>query len=187
MTAVGGSRSLATCSNPGRTSRPLPFERSRPAGVPDADDTSGVLLALHHLDPHSSPVRAVAVSGLNWLLGLQNRDGGVPTFCRGWSNLPFDHSCPDITAHTLAAWSAWQSRMPPELQQRIQSASHRALRYLCRAQPPDGTWLPLWFGSQHSPDDANPLYGTTRVLLALQQLPPSLQLQAQLPITHALA
>lgn len=146
-----------------------------------------MLLALHHLDPHSSPVRAVAVSGLNWLLGLQNRDGGVPTFCRGWSNLPFDHSCPDITAHTLAAWSAWQSRMPPELQQRLQSASHRALRYLCRAQPPDGTWLPLWFGSQHSPDHANPLYGTTRVLLALQQLPPSLQLQAQLPITHALA
>jgi squalene-hopene/tetraprenyl-beta-curcumene cyclase len=158
-----------------------------PGGVPDADDTAGVLLALHYLDAHSSPVRAAAISGLNWLLRLQNRDGGVPTFCRGWSNLPFDRSCPDITAHALAAWSAWQSRMSPELLQRIQAASHRALRYLCRAQHPDGTWLPLWFGSQHSPNHANPLYGTARVLLALQQLPPPLRLEARLPITRALA
>jgi len=27
-----------------------------------------------------------------WLLGLQNSDGGVPTFCRGWGKLPFDRS-----------------------------------------------------------------------------------------------
>src|SRR5262249_16997926 len=30
--------------------------------------------------------------GLWWLLRLQNRDGGWPTFCRGWGALPFDRS-----------------------------------------------------------------------------------------------
>jgi len=158
-----------------------------PGGVPDADDTSGVLIALRHLGPHSASARAAAVSGVNWLLGLQNRDGGVPTFCRGWLNLPFDRSCPDITAHALAAWGAWHSQMPPELQHRIQAASRRAVRYLCRAQHPDGTWLPLWFGSQHSPNHSNPLYGTARVLLALGQLSPALRLQTELPFTRGVA
>jgi squalene-hopene/tetraprenyl-beta-curcumene cyclase len=73
-----------------------------PGSVPDADDTSGVLVALHGLmgerrDDALVPVRR----GLQWLLSLQNRDGGLPTFCRGWGTLPFDRSCPDITAHAL--------------------------------------------------------------------------------------
>jgi squalene-hopene/tetraprenyl-beta-curcumene cyclase len=37
-------------------------------------------------------------------------------------------------------------------------------------QRPDGSWLPLWFGNQHRPDDENPLYGTARVLLAYRDL-----------------
>src|SRR5262249_12413285 len=39
-----------------------------------------------------------------------------------------------------------------------------SLEYLARAQRPDGSWLPLWFGNQHAPDDENPTYGTARVL-----------------------
>ena len=42
--------------------------------------------------------------GLKWLLGLQNSDGGIPTFCRGWGTLPFDRSSPDLTAHAIRAW-----------------------------------------------------------------------------------
>ena len=100
--------------------------------VPDADDTAGALLALHHLvvaghraaraahvrhgrrlsshndgqclDRH---VADAAARGLDWLMGLQNRDGGIPTFCRGWGKLPFDRSSNDLTAHALAAMDAW--------------------------------------------------------------------------------
>src|SRR5206468_7902953 len=35
---------------------------------------------------------------------------------------------------------------------------------------PDGSWLPLWFGNQHAPDDINPVYGTSRVLAAYRDL-----------------
>src|SRR6185295_6042668 len=39
-----------------------------------------------------------------------------------------------------------------------------------RLQRPDGSWLPLWFGNQHAPDDENPTYGTARVLAAYRDL-----------------
>ncbi|MEZ6048428.1 MAG: hypothetical protein R3C11_23220 [Planctomycetaceae bacterium] len=45
---------------------------------------------------------------MNWLLDLQNRDGGWPTFCRGWGALPFDRSAPDLTAHALRALHQYQ-------------------------------------------------------------------------------
>jgi squalene-hopene/tetraprenyl-beta-curcumene cyclase len=44
------------------------------------------------------------------------------------------------------------------------------LQYLARTQRPDGSWLPLWFGNQHAPDDENPTYGTARVLAAYRDL-----------------
>src|SRR5262249_31082914 len=46
----------------------------------------------------------------------------------------------------------------------------KALAFLARAQRPDGSWLPLWFGNQHAPDDENPTYGTARVLAAYRDL-----------------
>ena len=42
-------------------------------------------------------------NAVEWLLNIQNRDGGFPTFCRGWGTLPFDRSSADITAHCLRA------------------------------------------------------------------------------------
>ncbi len=140
-------------------------------GVPDADDTAGALLALLTLDAASPNVRAAAARGIQWLLDLQNRDGGIATFCRGWSNLPFDRSCPDITAHALAAWAAWLPHLEPRLQAEVRPAIARALDYLLYSQRTDGTWIPLWFGNQHAPRTENPLYGTARVLLALAKLP----------------
>jgi len=38
------------------------------------------------------------------------------------------------------------------------------LAYPPRTQRPDGSWLPLWFGNQHAPDDENPTLCTARVL-----------------------
>jgi squalene-hopene/tetraprenyl-beta-curcumene cyclase len=142
-----------------------------PGGVPDADDTAGALLALEQLTPTDSAAApdalAAASHGVEWLLSLQNRDGGIPTFCRGWGTLPFDRSAPELTGHALRAWAAWARRFPPALQHRIEAARARAVRFLRRAQRPDGSWVPLWFGNERAPGEENPVYGTAQVLMAL--------------------
>ena len=138
-----------------------------PGGVPDADDTPGALLALRDLDPDDETRRAAA-RGVRWLLDLQNRDGGIPTFCRGWGALPFDRSGTDLTAHAVRAWLAWRRDLSPPLQSRVDRALDRAIDYLADAQRADGAFVPLWFGNQHVSGEENPTYGTSRVLLALR-------------------
>ena len=141
-----------------------------PGGVPDADDTAGALLALLRLGALTAEVAQAGRAGLRWLLGLQNRDGGIPTFCRGWGALPFDRSSPDLTAHALRAWSAWLPHLAPGERPPLERALGRALRYLGRTQRQDGAWVPLWFGNEHAGNDENPLYGTAQVLIALHEL-----------------
>jgi squalene-hopene/tetraprenyl-beta-curcumene cyclase len=141
-----------------------------PGGVPDADDTPGALLALLHLGTVDAQTRAAGLAGVLWLLHLQNRDGGIPTFCRGWGALPFDRSSPDLTAHTLRAWSAWWPQLDDPLKKRTRRAINRALNFLAKHQRADGSWLPLWFGNEHAPDDENPTYGTAKVVIALRDL-----------------
>jgi squalene-hopene/tetraprenyl-beta-curcumene cyclase len=163
------------------------------------------------------PERRSAWSGLReaqqnavcWLLDLQNRDGGFPTFCRGWGTLPFDRSSPDITAHCLRAiagwlagprkfdidvWKDWAGQnlkylvakhadlidsgdivaeeIGPEglPQHRAAIGLDQGLLFLRKRQRPDGSWLPLWFGNQYGHDDGNPVYGTSRVLMAYRDL-----------------
>jgi len=124
-------------------------------------------------------VNDAAESGIRWLINLQNRDGGFPTFCRGWGTLPFDRSSPDITAHCLRA--IWSQIGPhpasgtieeyyagDELHYRGYLALTRGFNFLQRVQRSNGSWLPLWFGNQYLPDDENPVYGTSRVLRALR-------------------
>jgi squalene-hopene/tetraprenyl-beta-curcumene cyclase len=141
-----------------------------PGGVPDADDTSSALIALKTLsasDPslrHSSFIIRHCLPGITWLLDLQNRDGGIPTFCRGWGTLPFDRSTPEITAHSLLAWWTWHDELLPALQIRIAQATQRALSYLKASQTPEHAWIPLWFGNEHTPDENNPVYGTAQVI-----------------------
>jgi len=137
-----------------------------PGGVPDADDTAGALLALRVLGDPDGASRRAALAGARWLRSLQNRDGGIPTFCRGWGQLPFDRSACDLTAHALRAWSAWHTALTTDEARRFDRASRRALGYLVRTQRGDGAWVPLWFGNQHEPAKQNPLYGTSRVLRA---------------------
>ena len=137
-----------------------------PGGVPDADDTAGAVLALAAL-PHDPDATRAAKAGVEWLLRLQNSDGGIPTFCRGWGALPFDRSGADLTAHALRAWHAWVDRIQPDLQLRVLRAMDRAVGYLRARQRSDGAFLPLWFGREDAHDEANPTYGTARVLSAL--------------------
>ena len=138
-----------------------------PGAVPDADDTPGALLALDLIADGDPRLPAAAAAAITWLLDLQNRDGGMPTFCKGWGALPFDQSAADITSHCLAAMQHWRARVPPEVQRRIDRAIPRLIRYLQRSQRPDGCWVPLWFGNEHAPGDQNPTYGTSRCLAAL--------------------
>ena len=156
-----------------------------PGGVPDADDTSSALIALKAMlsdapqrsqssaentqkqtlrTSASSAVNSSIIPAIRWLLDLQNRDGGIPTFCCGWGALPFDRSTPEITAHALLAWWTWIDELPDELQKRVVAATERALAYLEKNQAADGSWLPLWFGNEHTPDEMNPVYGTAQVL-----------------------
>lgn len=144
-----------------------------PGGVPDADDTSGAILALFTLGENASGAwTGAAEAGALWLQGLQNKDGGIPTFCRGWGKLPFDRSCPDITAHALRAWDAclerWLGVEREETVVRLRISSARAREYLVNSQRKDGTWVPLWFGNQSDARMENPLYGTSRVLRACE-------------------
>lgn len=160
-----------------------------PGSVPDADDTAGALLALSHFLSVEDPLGRI-IEGVGWLLNLQNADGGWPTFCRGWGALPFDRSGADLTAHAVRALSKWANnltatRSPFSFQtladgrvvssvsfsyKDISDSISRGFAYLARTQRPDGSWLPLWFGNQHMPDDENPTYGTARVLAAYRDL-----------------
>jgi squalene-hopene/tetraprenyl-beta-curcumene cyclase len=141
-----------------------------PGGLPDADDTPGALLALLALGAVEPATCAAGLAGVRWLLDLQNRDGGIPTFCRGWGALPFDRSAPDLTAHTLRAWSAWLPQLEGRLKARTLRGLDRGLAFLARTQRADGSWLPLWFGNEDAPDDENPLHGTAHVVIALREL-----------------
>ncbi|HCE42251.1 MAG TPA: squalene--hopene cyclase [Lentisphaeria bacterium] len=139
-----------------------------PGGVPDADDTSGALIALKLLNKSSSWQSVSA--GIDWLIDLQNSDGGMPTFCRGWGRLPFDRSCPEITAHMLEAFSCWRNEMDDARRESVDASMARGLGYLRKSQKDDGSWMPLWFGNQSAKDHGNPTYGTSRVLIGLSAL-----------------
>lgn len=134
-------------------------------GVPDCDDTSSAILALGHLLGHPSPSPGELELARQWLCQLQNRDGGFPTFCRGWGKLPFDRSGPDLTAHALRALRLWHST-GESVHSQLEQVIDRAWSYLCRCQQADGSWRPLWFGNENAPDETNPVYGTCRVLAA---------------------
>ena len=147
--------------------------------VPDCDDTPAALLAIDAIRRSDNfsvidfpQLNTAAMAGVSWMLGLQNRDHGWPTFCRGWGTLPFDRSGADLTANVLRALKVWEQEIlapngpfhgkPEGLQQLIENA----FAYLRGKQNGDGSWFPLWFGNQDRSDEENPVYGTAKVLLA---------------------
>ena len=145
-----------------------------PGGVPDADDSAGALIALRNLDLVDDEVLKAASMGVNWLIGLQNRDGGIPTFCKGWKDMPFDRSAPDLTAHAVAAISKWIDVIDARSAKRCRNSIERAIIYLGNSQRADGSWVPLWFGNEAAGYKQNPAYGTARVMIGLLLLPDKL-------------
>ena len=126
--------------------------------APDGDDTSAALVALHTLlrGKYCDEVRG----GVEWLMSLQNNDGGMPTFCKGWGKLPFDRSSADISAHALLAMELWMTSLPEDLQRRCRKSISRLIAWMERHQAADGSWIPLWFGDQDAENELSPVYGT---------------------------
>ena len=159
-----------------------PFTGAEPGGwgwtelsgaVPDADDTPAAILALHSIresvsEDHISQIDVAINAGIKWLALLQNRDGGWPTFCRGWGKLPFDRSSTDLTAHAARAIGATEDNALTRTGSIDQRWQRRAKKFLEKNQAENGSWCPLWFGNQDREDEDNPVYGTARVLLSAE-------------------
>ncbi len=153
-----------------------PFTAAAPGGwgwsdlsgsVPDGDDTSGALVALYH---QTEGICCSEVeNGLKWLMWLQNNDGGMPTFCKGWGKLPFDRSSPDITAHAILAMGLWLPKLQGKMHKGVRHSLQRMLRWMnqtveCTKQSESAGWVPLWFGDQDAPDEKAPVYGTATAI-----------------------
>lgn len=135
---------------------------------PDVDDTAFVLMALRRA-ANSDPERfqACARRGLEWLLSMQNRDGGWGAFDRDndkvlMTNIPFadhnamiDPSSADVAARSIECLGnfGWTASHP---------AIQRSLAYLRREQTPEGAWYGRW--------GVNYVYGTSGVLRALETI-----------------
>jgi squalene-hopene/tetraprenyl-beta-curcumene cyclase len=135
---------------------------------PDIDDTAMVLLALQRtVLARTAEGKAATERGVNWLLSMQNRDGGWAAFDVDIDNevltrVPFadhnamlDPSCADITARILEIFGTlgYRSDHP---------AVARGLEYLWRTQEPQGCWYGRW--------GVNYIYGTWQVLQGLKAL-----------------
>jgi prenyltransferase beta subunit len=153
-----------------------PFNGAEPGGwgwtnytgsVPDADDTPGAILALLEMYDDRPDEKEAIINGCRWLIGIQNSDGGFPTFCKGWGKLPFDRSCADLTGHALlamiAAMDKFKKEIPFQLQHRFERSVSMAISFLKKNQGKEGYWFPLWFGNQDTADKKNPVYGTAKV------------------------
>jgi squalene-hopene/tetraprenyl-beta-curcumene cyclase len=132
---------------------------------PDLDDTAVVAWSMHQArEPHKY---AENISrALDWLVGLQSRNGGFAAFDADnthyiLNEIPFaDHGAlldpptSDVTARvvTLLAKVGRPQDAP---------ALKRALAYLRAEQEPDGAWFGRW--------GTNYVYGTWSVLIALEQ------------------
>ncbi len=134
---------------------------------PDVDDTCMALMVLAQArGAGSDPDREAAIArGLDWMLGMQNDDGGWASFDRGndkdWlTHVPFadhnamiDPSTADITSRVLESLSTlggWDASHP---------VVQRAIGFLKRDQSTDGAWYGRW--------GVNYIYGTWQVLRGL--------------------
>jgi squalene-hopene/tetraprenyl-beta-curcumene cyclase len=133
---------------------------------PDVDDTAFVLMALQRVKfPDAKRMEAAIRRGVQWLLSMQNRDGGWGAFDRDndrrfLCNIPFadhnamiDPSTADVTARVLECLGrfGWPTDHP---------AIQKAVKFLLKDQCGDGSWFGRW--------GVNYVYGTSGVLRALE-------------------
>ncbi len=135
---------------------------------PDIDDTAMVLMALSRIAlPEECGKEQAIGRAVDWVLGMQGRDGGWASFDVDNSRMCFtqisfadhnamlDPSTSDITARTLEAMGflGFDAAHP---------AAQRALEYLRREQEPDGSWYGRW--------GVNYVYGTWQAIRGLKMI-----------------
>jgi squalene-hopene/tetraprenyl-beta-curcumene cyclase len=135
---------------------------------PDVDDTAFVLMALGRVAyPDRSAMWNAVRCGLQWLVSMQNSDGGWGAFDhennrKFLNNIPFadhnamlDPSTADVTARVVECLG--QMGWPAN-----HSVLERARAFMRHDQTPDGSWFGRW--------GVNYIYGTSGVLRALETL-----------------
>ena len=133
---------------------------------PDVDDTAFILMALQRVKfPDQARLDGAMRRGVQWLLSMQNRDGGWAAFDRDndskfLCNIPFadhnamiDPSTADVTARVMECLGrfGWAADHP---------AMQRGVKFLLKDQCEDGSWFGRW--------GVNYIYGTSGVLRALE-------------------
>jgi squalene-hopene/tetraprenyl-beta-curcumene cyclase len=133
---------------------------------PDVDDTAFVLIALQRVKyPDAKRMEGAIRRGVQWVLSMQNRDGGWGAFDRDNArkilcHIPFadhnamiDPSTADVTARVLECLGrlGWPSDHP---------VVQRGVNFLLKDQSPDGSWFGRW--------GVNYIYGTSGVLRAME-------------------
>jgi squalene-hopene/tetraprenyl-beta-curcumene cyclase len=135
---------------------------------PDVDDTAMALLALSRVRIADSVRQRTAIRrGLNWVLSMQNADGGWASFDKDNNktllcqvpyadhNAMLDPSCPDITGRVLETLGTlgYDAQFLPAL---------RAIQFLRQQQESDGCWYGRW--------GVNYIYGTCFALRGLASI-----------------
>jgi squalene-hopene/tetraprenyl-beta-curcumene cyclase len=127
---------------------------------PDVDDTAVLPVALHGMGIGEEDAIA---RGLDWLVGMQSRDGGWGSFdvdndARWLYKIPFcdfgkvtDEPTADVTAHSLEALGTLGVH---------HEAAERGVEWLLSEQEEDGSWYGRW--------GVNHIYGTGAALPGLE-------------------
>ena len=140
------------------------FEFENPH-YPDVDDTAAVTMALRRAGGKAS--EPAIRRGVDWLLAMQNSDGGWAAFDRTVSRpilekIPFadhnamqDPSCPDIAGRVLESLGHHGYRTDHPL-------IRRAVDFIRQGQDPRGSWWGRW--------GVNHIYGTWQILTGLKNV-----------------
>lgn len=138
---------------------------------PDVDDTAVVIMTLVRQDPGLITSESIS-SSVEWILGMQNHDGGWAAFDTNndklWLHkIPFsdmdslcDPSSADITGRILECFGFLldqrKCRLDRRLEKKVTAASWRGISYLIKEQEASGAWWGRWGN--------NYIYGTSNVL-----------------------
>jgi squalene-hopene/tetraprenyl-beta-curcumene cyclase len=136
---------------------------------PDVDDSAVILMVLAGAPVDDERARESAIiRGVNWVLGMQSKDGGFAAFdvdnnATWFNNATFaadteaatDPTCPDLTGRVLEMMAAIGYK-------RDHPAARRAIEWLKREQEGDGSWWGRW--------GVNYIYGTSGALAGLRAI-----------------
>ncbi|MFC4619836.1 squalene--hopene cyclase [Camelliibacillus cellulosilyticus] len=118
---------------------------------PDIDDTQTALRVMSAFQDSDEAFQTAFQRGIHWLLSMQNRDGGWPSFEKGVDDylialLPIkqiengalDPSLPDLTGRTLNLFGTVVDTLPTHPETKA------AIRWLKARQEKNGSWYGRW-------------------------------------------